>query len=316
MASGYTITGRGDLDDIFKARTGTARANTGYAVWNGTVYKDIADRYEPRGSTTKVTDTVFRTGNVDLAELFMDKSVIANTITITDLTASATDRTAPSGTATAQYSLTNLGDIVATGGTNTTSDVGDWLTPKTNIGSFSVYATVVSGAVSSGTTGAWLNLATTRTWTVSRTAAGGTTTTVLDISIRSDSDGVTRATARITLSAIRAGLQMVAGYLATNYNTGYSNGNFGSLVPNVIGGKTVGWMYDYQTVAPTATYFAVALDSSTALTKGFFNSVKINGTTYSTAAASFDASNAPYYIWTWIGRAGLVNGGSYEAVVT
>ena len=61
---------RVDLDTLFKARTGTAIANTGF-VANGT---DIAQRYE---ASTDVSDrigfnTLFKKGGVDLSTLFMN----------------------------------------------------------------------------------------------------------------------------------------------------------------------------------------------------------------------------------------------------
>lgn len=186
MASGYTVSGRGDLDIIFKARTGAARANVGYQVGS----TDLAQRYEQRGSTTPVANTGYLSSGTDLAQLFMDKNV---------------------GSAT--HSLT-------------------------------------------------------------------------------------------------------AGFTSTNSGTGFVSGSYGSISPTQIGGKNIQWMYDYQTTTPAATYFSVALNSASAITKTFFTSVAINGTTYSTSAATFDATNAPIYIWTWIGRAFLVNGSVYPVTVT
>ena len=66
---------RVDLDTLFKARTGTAIANTGF-VANGT---DIAQRYE---ASTDVSDrigfnTLFKKGGVDLSTLFMNINYIS-----------------------------------------------------------------------------------------------------------------------------------------------------------------------------------------------------------------------------------------------
>ena len=66
---------RVDLDTLFKARTGTAIANTGF-VANGT---DIAQRYE---ASTDVYDrigfnTLFKKGGVDLSTLFMNINYIS-----------------------------------------------------------------------------------------------------------------------------------------------------------------------------------------------------------------------------------------------
>jgi hypothetical protein len=71
MATGYVVSGRGDLDSLFKARVSTAIANTGFTS-NGGV--DLAQRFEPRAATTAITATNFKAGASDLASLFMDIS--------------------------------------------------------------------------------------------------------------------------------------------------------------------------------------------------------------------------------------------------
>ena len=69
MATGYTVSGRGDLDALFKARTSAARPNVGFQVAG----VDLASRYEPRGSTTAIAATGFvQSGQGDLAGLFMN----------------------------------------------------------------------------------------------------------------------------------------------------------------------------------------------------------------------------------------------------
>jgi hypothetical protein len=68
MATGY-IAAAGDLDVLFKARTSAAIANTNF-LSNGGV--DLAQRFEPRGSTTARADTGFVSGSSDLSQLFMD----------------------------------------------------------------------------------------------------------------------------------------------------------------------------------------------------------------------------------------------------
>ena len=68
MASGYTVSGRGDLDALFMARQNTPRANVGLRV--GGV--DLANRYEPIGSASPIAATNFRSGGTDLANLFRD----------------------------------------------------------------------------------------------------------------------------------------------------------------------------------------------------------------------------------------------------
>ncbi len=85
---------------------------------------------------------------------------------------------------TATYTLEADGDIITatTGGGSV--DAGDWIAPKGAAGgNYEVMATVVSGSVSSGTTGSWLALSSDRTWTRSR-ATSGSDTVVLTIEIR------------------------------------------------------------------------------------------------------------------------------------
>ena len=194
MATGYIVSGRGDLDALFKARTSTAGANTGFKS-NGDV--DLAQRFEPRGSTTAIAATGFKVGATDLAQTFMDIAAsVGETITI----GNASPQSITFGsTATAQYQLTSAGDIRMTTSNNTLNDVGDWLTPKANFGNYSVRATVVSGSFTSGTFGSWLVLSSARTWALSGGVGG--VDAVMDIEIRLDSSGIVQDTARITFHA-------------------------------------------------------------------------------------------------------------------
>lgn len=125
---------------------------------------------------------------------------IGDQITVSDMNAEAT--VANPNTATSSYSIANDGDIDAVNGTNTIVDRGDWITPKINMANYEVRASIVSGSVTSGTTGSWLSLASTRTWTVERSGIGaGTTTCVLTIEIRRASDGTVMDSATVTMQA-------------------------------------------------------------------------------------------------------------------
>lgn len=122
---------------------------------------------------------------------------VSDVISITDVTASSatTDPT----NATATYRLESDGDIGATSGDNTVLDVGDWITPQTNMASYEARATTLSGTPV-GTMGAWLNLGSTRTWTLTRSSVGiGSASFTLEI--RRASDGSVLDTATITLEA-------------------------------------------------------------------------------------------------------------------
>lgn len=66
MASGYIVSGRGDLDSLFLARSSAKAGNVGYQV--GGV--DISNRYEPIGAGTPIAATGYKYANTDLANIF------------------------------------------------------------------------------------------------------------------------------------------------------------------------------------------------------------------------------------------------------
>lgn len=101
--------------------------------------------------------------------------------------------------ALAGYQLTSAGDIRQQTSSFGFQDIGDWANPKALApGSYEVRATVESGSVSSGTTGSWLALTSTRTWTVERTSTGVSEATIL-VEIRLSTTVLTAA--RIALYA-------------------------------------------------------------------------------------------------------------------
>lgn len=116
-------------------------------------------------------------------------------VTVYDTQVSPTD-------ASASYTLENDGDIIESTGAGN-ADTGDWVTPKAAAGAaYECRATITSGALTSGTTGSWLSMATTRTWTVTRTNnAAGVDTCVFTLEIRLTATGTVLDTATITLTA-------------------------------------------------------------------------------------------------------------------
>lgn len=120
-------------------------------------------------------------------------------VTITDQTISDI-RT--SGTASASYMLTSGGAALRITSTGGTSEIGaaEWIVPRAAAGSaYEARATLLSGSLSSGTTGSWLALSTNRTWT--RDSTSGVLTAQLLIEIRLASSGTVLDTATITLEA-------------------------------------------------------------------------------------------------------------------
>lgn len=102
--------------------------------------------------------------------------------------------------ATATISLENDGDIVETNNGNAI-DLGDWIAPKVGISGYDVKATLLSGTLTSGTTGSNLNLGTTRSWSRAQTSVGSSSAQIrLDIT-RAGTTTPVLATATITLSA-------------------------------------------------------------------------------------------------------------------
>lgn len=106
------------------------------------------------------------------------------------------------GTAFAGYKLTTAGKVQTSAGSY--ADVEDWITPTSAAsGSYEARATLNSGTLTSGTTGSWLALSSTREWTVE--ASVGMADASLTIEIRRGSTVLDSAT--VTLSAqVESGL--------------------------------------------------------------------------------------------------------------
>lgn len=104
------------------------------------------------------------------------------------------------GSASAEYELSHTGDIFRIVNSMPT-DIGDWITPKVRMSDYECRATLVSGSLSSGTTGTWLSLSQRRQWTLFRFVSGPQTT-VLQIEIRRAADQVVLDSAQITLQVL------------------------------------------------------------------------------------------------------------------
>jgi hypothetical protein len=102
----------------------------------------------------------------------------------------------------AGYRLTSSGEAQTdTNDTPSWTRVEDWIRPTSAApGSYEVRATLNSGTLTSGTTGSWLALSTTREWTVERTL-NGISSANLTIEIRRGTTVLDSAT--VTLTAER-----------------------------------------------------------------------------------------------------------------
>lgn len=119
-------------------------------------------------------------------------------VSIADLSPSAAT-TSPTN-ATVQYQLTNAGvtNTINQGGT---TSQGNWVTPAGAAGAnYEVRASIVSGSLTSGTTGSWLALSSTRTWALTQSSIGSSTC-VLTIEIRNATSLAVLDSATITLTA-------------------------------------------------------------------------------------------------------------------
>lgn len=121
------------------------------------------------------------------------------TVSIDNESASASGGTV--ATATAGYQLTSGGLVQLNNGSGFVTD-STWLLSGA-AGDYEVRATLVSGTAPGGSgTGVWLNLGTTRNWTLSA-AVGTTQTCTLTIEIRLVATGIVQDTATVTLDSER-----------------------------------------------------------------------------------------------------------------
>lgn len=116
-------------------------------------------------------------------------------VTVTDQTAEAVGS---SGAVEASYELQSDGDVyIYEAGTPTFIEY--WAMPP-SAANMEAKATVTSGSISSGTTGSWLALSTTRTWTVSRATVGISSAT-MTVEIRRIGTTLTLGSCSVTLTA-------------------------------------------------------------------------------------------------------------------
>lgn len=116
------------------------------------------------------------------------------------LTSRTVDDTVGQSTASAQYQLTTGGiaqSITINGGTVT---LENWVVPATSSSRYEVFATLIAGTLTTGTTGTWQALTSTRGWSRNRTTVG-TNTAIINLAIRLVGTTTTLVTADITLSA-------------------------------------------------------------------------------------------------------------------
>lgn len=172
--TGITITSTTAASTTFSS-TGLAIGETRTGTATCTITDSAAATY-----TVSVSVTISRTSGITL-----------NSKSVSHIVPSPTD-------ATASYQLASTRDVVISPGS--TSD--DWADAALTASDFECRATIVSGSVSTGTTGSWLGLGTSRTWTRTRTSnVEGDDIVVLTVEIRDVATSTVQATATITLTA-------------------------------------------------------------------------------------------------------------------
>jgi hypothetical protein len=85
----------------------------------------------------------------------------------------------------------------------TDTSLGQWVTPSSAGGNYEVYATLVSGTLSSGTTGSWVATSGTPLWTRVAVISGTINTVELGMDIRATGTGTVLDSWSVTLEAER-----------------------------------------------------------------------------------------------------------------
>lgn len=102
-----------------------------------------------------------------------------------------------STTATAGYSINSSGNVVDQGATILEA----WLHGG-SAASYDVMVTPLSGVALTGTTGTWLNCASTRTWSISNSTPDDSTLSAqFTVQIRLTATGIVQTSATVTLNA-------------------------------------------------------------------------------------------------------------------
>lgn len=105
-------------------------------------------------------------------------------------------------TATAGFSLFNTGNYDSNG--NQSAPSGVWKTGTGLTSDYEVLATLISGSLSTGIVGSWLNLGTSRIWTLNAAPAGTYLSAQLQLQIRNASTLTVYTTSNLTLTAYYA----------------------------------------------------------------------------------------------------------------
>lgn len=164
-----------------------------FQIYNGSAWVDPTTIKRSDGSTWTDVQNIYRSDGTSWILVWTRVLVNIANKTVGDFVFGGGDHWASSS-----YELLSSGvarEVTSAGGTFNYS--GEWLTSG-SASSVEVRATLQSGSTPSGTLNTWLNLGTTRSWTLSRTGIG-TSSCVLLVELRNAASGTVLDTATITL---------------------------------------------------------------------------------------------------------------------
>lgn len=122
--------------------------------------------YVPAG-TSGTNGAVPSSGTISIGSFY---GTSAPVITITDQSSYSSAPTP--GSATNGYRLNSNGKVYTESPSGTFNYIEDWVTPNGAASNYEALVTVTSGTLSSGTSGSWVALSSTRDWTVTRSTLG------------------------------------------------------------------------------------------------------------------------------------------------
>lgn len=171
--------------------------NTEFGLGNNlNAYRGVTWYTDAGGSGT------FSSGAISMSEFYGKRATAAASVAISNATASNFSKAGIGGTATATYRLNSNGAAYRTNLSGTLISIsGEWLVSG-SASAFEARMSAASPAGSGGTTGGtfstWLNLGTTRDWTLS--ATNNFAERYFNLEIRLASTGTVLDTALITFS--------------------------------------------------------------------------------------------------------------------
>lgn len=126
-------------------------------------------------------------------------SIMAGSVVISNRTIIGSTVNPTACSATLQLTNTGVLNTITTDG-GTIAVAGEWLVGSNSGASFEAFVTVTAGTLTSGTTGSWVSLGTTTSWTKTQSAIGSGVVT-FTLQIREAATQIVRGTATITLQA-------------------------------------------------------------------------------------------------------------------